>query len=237
MIKSMNNSIFEAMLTNAFSEYLDERMASVPSDAELAEKFPLPKKKTKWINRRIKERKYNRKRPLKLVYTQRVAIAALVIFSLSFGILSTSPKVQAAIKDTVVEWYEKYIKFNFKSTETAGEEKESQRTLESFNIGYIPSGFTQTESSERIDDRYYMYTNESNDYIIIEIAITDTYGFVADNEKNKYDEISLHGSKAYFMFDDVNQSGAVIWADGAYTITVEGIFNKEELLKIAENIK
>lgn len=106
---------------------------------------------------------------------------------------------------------------------------------ETYNL--ILNKIRSLDSSERIDDRYYMYTNESNDYIIIEIAIIDTYGFVADNEKNKYDEISLHGSKAYFMFDDVNQSGAVIWADGAYTITVEGIFNKEELLKIAENIK
>lgn len=154
MSKSINESIFEAMLSSAFTEYLDELLAKTPSDDELSKRFPLPKKEAKWINRRIKEKRHNHHRSLAVIYTQRVAIIFLVFVSLSFALLSTSSKVQAAIKDTVVEWYEKYILFKFTSSDDTNNDV---RLPDSYNIEYIPDTFKQTESTERVDFKQYVY--------------------------------------------------------------------------------
>lgn len=60
---------------------------------------------------------------------------------------------------------------------------------------------------------------------------------MVDIEYNGYDEIPLRGEKAYLLYNDENQSGILTWSDGNNTIMVDGILSKEELIKIAENIK
>ena len=234
MSKGINESIFEAMLSSAFTEYLDEQIAKIPSDDELSKRFPLPKKEAKWINRRIKEKRHNRHRSLAVIYTQRVAIIFLVFVSLSFALLSTSSKVQAAIKDTVVEWYEKYILFKFTSSDDTNNDV---RLPDSYNIEYIPDTFKQTESIQRVDFRQYVYTDNKDNYLVIEISSIDVSEIMVDIEYNGYDEIPLRGEKAYLLYNDENQSGILTWSDGNNTIMVDGILSKEELIKIAENIK
>lgn len=234
MSKGINESVFEAMLSIAFSEYLDEQIAKAPSDDELSKRFPLPKKEAKWISRRIKEKKHNRHRSLAVIYTQRVAIAFLVFVSLSFALLSTSSKVQAAIKDTIVEWYEKYILFNFKSSD---ETNNNIRLPDSYNIGYVPNTFKQTESTERVDFRQYVYADNKENCLFIEISCIDVSDIMVDIEYNGYDEIQLGSKKAYLLYNDENQSGTLVWADGNNRIMVDGMVSKEELIKIAENIK
>ena len=234
MSKGINESIFEAMLSSAFTEYLDEQIAKIPSDVELSKRFPLPKKEAKWINRRIKEKRHNRHRSLAVIYTQRVAIIFLVFVSLSFALLSTSSKVQAAIKDTVVEWYEKYILFKFTSSDDTNNDV---RLPDSYNIEYIPDTFKQTESIQRVDFRQYVYTDNKDNYLVIEISSIDVSEIMVDIEYNGYDEIPLRGEKAYLLYNDENQSGILTWSDGNNTIMVDGILSKEELIKIAENIK
>lgn len=234
MSKSINESIFEAMLSSAFTEYLDELLAKTPSDDELSKRFPLPKKEAKWINRRIKEKRHNRHRSLAVIYAQRVAIIFLVFVSLSFALLSTSSKVQAAIKDTVVEWYEKYILFKFTSSDDTNNDV---RLPDSYNIEYIPDTFKQTESIQRVDFRQYVYTDNKDNYLVIEISSIDVSEIMVDIEYNGYDEIPLRGEKAYLLYNDENQSGILTWSDGNNTIMVDGILSKEELIKIAENIK
>ena len=48
-----------------------------------------------------------------VVYLRRVAVILLVTVTVAFGVLMTNTEVMAAIKNTIIEWYSEYIKFNF----------------------------------------------------------------------------------------------------------------------------
>ncbi len=236
MTKSINDSIFEAMLGSAFFEYMEEETEKIPSDAELAERFPLPKKEEKWINRRIKERKCNRHRSLTMIYAQRAAIVFLVFVSLSFCLLSTSTKVRAAIKDTVIEWFEKYVRFDFNFSGGTHDTK-GARSADSYHIGYIPKSFVLTESIEKINFRYYAYTDAEDNYLVIEISKFGDSAFMVDIEHNKYEEILLGDQKAYLLYNEEYPSGTIVWTDGDNTFCVDGLVGRDELIKISENIK
>ena len=82
MYNSYNDDIFDAILTTAFHMYWDKELASMPSDEELAEMYPVPQKQVRQMLRYAKRLEYNT--PIAIVYLRRFAVVCLVILSLTF---------------------------------------------------------------------------------------------------------------------------------------------------------
>lgn len=111
MYHNVKEEVFDGILKAALYEYIYDLDKSLPSDEEIAQMYPISRKEARKYKRIAKVNKY--RAPLTVVYLRRAAAAVLVAVSLSFGLLATSAKVRAAIVDTVVEWYDKYIKIDF----------------------------------------------------------------------------------------------------------------------------
>ena len=241
MYNKVQDQVFEGILTAALNEYIVEELKSVPSDEEIAEMYPTSIKLKKRYQRKAKEKKYQL--PLPLVYCKRLAVAFFVVVTLSFGILMTNSDVRAAVSNTVVTWYEKVIQINFfkaqdtintdKSTET----EDSLPDLSDLKVTYIPSEFMLASSIEETEKREYIYTAEDGRYLVIGMYSSETTEVVLDIELTKYEEISINGNSGYLVYNEVENTGYLTYGNTKYTITISSISTKEEIIKIAENIK
>lgn len=241
MYSKVQDEVFEGIITAALNEFIIEEMNSLPSDEEISKMYPAPKKLIKKYRRKVKEREY--KLPLPLVYFKRIAFVCLVVISVSFGVLATSEQVRAAIADTVVTWFDKYVQIDFgkKSESPKVDESTSQITeipnVSDLNFYYVPEGFELASSTEDTNLREYIYTAENGDYLIISICATETTEIAVDAEDNEYEKMSINGNDAYVLYSDTDRAGTLVTGNSVYTIMISSILEKSDLIKVAENIK
>lgn len=242
MYRNMTDDIFDGILKTAFEEYLEKELEKVPSDEELAEMYPVSQKSLKKAQRRLKEIKFRKSLPL--LYLQRAAVVVLVCVTVCFGVFITSEKVRAAIVDTVVEWFDEYVKIDFSKDSTDedtvdnSEETTTTAEADSLEIGYIPEGFELTSIIDETDyTRRYMYTSPSGDYIMIGIYSLESVQASVDIELSEYEKISVNGNDAYLLYNKEERCGSLTFRNNRYTMFISCILDKTELIKVAENIK
>lgn len=234
MYHNVKEEVFDGILKAALNEYIYELDKSLPSDEEIAQMYPISRKKARKYKRIAKVNKY--RAPLTIVYFRRAVAAVLVAVSLSFGLLATSAKVRAAIVDTVVEWYDKYIKIDFGNASDADTDTEMP-DFKSLNIAYIPDGFEQTSSDESEYSREYLYTADNGDYVFIGIYSSESTQLAADIEYSEYEKITINGNDAYIMYDEAERMGMAVIGNSEYTVFITSFSERSDLIKIAENIK
>lgn len=233
MYHNVKEEVFDGILKAALDEYIYESDKSFPSDEELAKMYPVQKKGVRKYKKYAKAKKYNM--PIPVIYLRRIAAVFLVVISLSFGLLSTNANVRAAIADTVVTWYEKYIQINF--SKDTNESNVIDATVESLKIEYVPNGFALSSTTEESDSREYIYTKENGDYMIIGIYSSDTTDITADIEQMEYEIITINEIDAYVSYNEEEQSGIIAMGNDKYTIWISACLEKSEIIKVAENIK
>ncbi len=237
MANKFNEAYFDAVLTQAFTEFAKREIENEPSLEELKEKYPCPKKEIRRIKNRQKEKQYNR--PIAILYLQRVAVCILAIVTLLSAVLITNTNVQAAVYETVVEWYDKYniIFMNrIPEDEITGELLEG-KTIFDLEIGYLPDGYELTMDMSDEVSRFYLYDNGNDQVINITIAPTDVLSVYVDNENSEMYESTINGYTAYITYSEKEHMGTIVWGDNNISVFVNGMLDEDILLKIAENIK
>ena len=235
MNRKINEAVFDGILTVALEEYVSASDAEIPSDEELAEMYPLPKRLARKYKRIAKAHNYKHyKRPLPLVYFRRAAVFLLAFISLSFVILAMNSNVRAAITDAIVQWYKEYIVIDF------GKVPEGESDLPTFDelrIGYIPDGYELTSSDENSDYREYIYTPADGNYFLVALYSSKTTDIGVDIEDVAFEEMTINGNQAYLSYDEGNGLGTLVVGNSSYTILITAYLDKSEIIKIAENIK
>lgn len=231
-----NEILFDALCKAAFTQYVTDEAKKLPSQEETDALFPAPKKGLRHLKRALKAKKHGK--PLSIIYLRRAAVIMLATVSFAFGILLSNNEIRASIKDTIVEWYNEYIGFNFcGEKKTVVENENEEKLLSDYEIGYIPDGFELVDTTEFDHERSYMYCNEIGEYVCISITDSTNSTINADHENAEYTEITINGNTAYFLYDDTLKDGSITWSESVYTITVFGNTEKQELIKTAENIE
>ena len=139
---------------------------------------------------------------------------------------------------SVEAWRVKFLNFVFDSTAPDTEIKFTDTKQNSFyndvvELRYIPAGFELEESevSKRHVFLKFVYNDQSfllkRNNIASNSAVNTEEGTVENITINNYEGI-------YIEKEDDN---ILIWHDGVYTYRLAGNIEKEELIKIAENIK
>lgn len=245
--------LFDAICREEFLRYIKKESESYPSKEELDAMYTVSKRGRRRLMRAIKAERYGK--PLLAVYLQRVAIILLVTITVAFGVLMTNTEVRAAIGKVFIEWYEKYVKFDFNggegvnikiedtkenSNENSGENTEpafESNPLYDYEIGYIPEGY-ELESSREIDYmRDYIYFNSEGSCVDIMISHINNISISFDIENHEYTETEINGKPVYLLYSDSIGDGTIICNESDYIISVYGTVKKEELIKIFENIK
>lgn len=117
--------------------------------------------------------------------------------------------------------------FNHSSYEVKGIDKINR--VESFEINYIPDGFEKTE-----DYGYaYMYENIDKSFVVQKCELSTLVGF--DTENYECESITINGFDAILYFSENSEKG-IIFNNGEYIFIINGNIEKDELIKIAQNL-
>ena len=107
-------------------------------------------------------------------------------------------------------------------------------SIESFEINYIPDGFVVTD--EYKSNYFYssIYTNKEFHFCIEKHAINTYVGF--DTEKYDCENILINGIDGLFYISE-NFDKGIIFNNANYIFVISGNIEKDELVKIAQNLR
>lgn len=235
MSSNIREDTFDDLLAVAFERYMEDELSKLPSEEELAKMYPIPMKQMREMQRYARRLQYRNSKPM--VYLKRVAVACLVIISLTIAVLAVSPTVRDAIKETVVTWHEKYVQVDFAQADDSHNDKNEITDVYQLNIGYIPDGFDLVSSSEERDGREYLYMSQTGDYLIVSIDKSESAFVGIDIEVSEYQEFKINGDDGCMSYNSEFGTGTLVFGNDIYTVLISGTVEKAELFRIARNIK
>lgn len=221
----MDDDVFESLLKAAVIQNSLNELDAYPSEQEL-EKITISEACDRRIRHMIK-RYWLKNRIVKgLKVTRRIASFVAIIFGLTFITLLQFKEVRAACYNIFVQVTEKYIRFEYSSTQ-------KKKTI---NPTYIPDGYSEVERAETDTDCMLIFQNSEDERLsIFYFTESDVH---LDNEHYSITEITVNGQKgSYFASTDSRYVNILIWYEDEGYFLIESSLEKDELIKIANNIK
>lgn len=121
--------------------------------------------------------------------------------------------------------------------EVVCDKSERPKNVKSLKVGYIPEGFELIKSDEdNLGYLYYYYNSTTDSEINISKDTFETkYQF--DNEEFAYETVEQNGIE-YIVYRADETTGGVIWNSNGYVYCVSSNnSSRDELIKIAKNVK
>lgn len=152
-------------------------------------------------------------------------IRFLLIAAILLALATTAVAVPLT-REYIVNKFSNYSEYEVK-------EKEIYK-IDSLIVNYIPQGFVKTDGLESEVSYEEFYENGEKNFLISKNTLNDIIGF--DTEEYPSEEIIINGIKGVYFRADEYSSG-IIFNNDKYIYSVDGNIDKEELVKIAQNIE
>ena len=202
-------SVFEDALWLSGDKWIESFPADLP-------KHKFSRKHNKIINNIIHGDQDKAKVKLSKGTIKVILIAAILLA------FATTVFAIPASREYIIEKF-----FNHSSYEVKGIDKINR--VKSFEINYIPAGFEKTE-----DYGYaYMYENIDKSFVVQKCELSTLVGF--DTENYECESITINGFDAILYFSENSEKG-IIFNNGEYIFIINGNIEKDELIKIAQNL-
>ena len=206
-------------------------LAGVIKDYENTEVLDKPKY-SKTFRIKLKDMKIKRKpNKIPILVAKRVAVFLMVsILSLSAILVAN-----AEARENVLSWViETFPKFSIFTPQIVNEDNNSVE-LTSLKIKYIPIGFELIDIHEGRQMLIYNYLADNDQRFDVKLFTLASQGkSYYDTENSDIEEITFKGSTAYTWQTD--KITYLIWYQDGIECHISGNLNKDEILKIAENI-
>lgn len=230
--KQMDDSVFEALFRQAIIDDYNEEIDSIPPKENLMEILSFSPEFELRVKRLfVREQRKDFLKKL-LSYSKRAAAVLALATTLFFGVLFFSPEVRAAVKNTVVEWYDKFTTFIFQGeASVTGEKKEWQPE-------YLPQGYYENLVEKLGKTTNLEYVNDSDNTIYLSYRPEgNNTNISVDNENHLLESETINGHEAYIAkaTKDDFENG-VIWDMEGYTFSIWSKLPIDELIKIAQSI-
>jgi len=225
------NKIFNAILAEVLEDCLDDELKKYDEiKFDRTHEFsPQYKKKRRKIINSVGRK--NRIKKYKHIAVRSV-ISVAAAFGLVFGVLLTQPEVYAAVQNVIRNVFDKYDKYEYVSEELTVENFD-----DSFRLGYVPDGYLLSNGFYSPAYVRLTYTNENNE-ILFTYGIADSLSASYDNEHNSFETFSADGIEYYYYkSNDEDFYSTLLWYENGYAFSLDAQLSKDELVKIAENIK
>lgn len=144
MGKVWDDDVFEAMLKAAVIQESLNEIENYPPSEELT-RYEVFEVRDYKIRKMIKHYWHKRRMTEVLRFTMKIASVFMIILGFSFLTLLSFDEVRVACHKVVIQIYEKYILFDYKTS--------VERKSNPIELRYIPDGYFETE---RIDNDYEM---------------------------------------------------------------------------------
>ena len=150
--------------------------------------------------------------------TIKVLIIAAVLLAIATTVFAIPPS-----REYIVDKFSNHSEYN------VVDNKKSKR-VKSLNVNYIPAGF---EKGDDYGDTV-QYVKGDKDFVVEKLELTGSIGF--DTENYEHENIKINGIDAVYYRSNNNGKG-IIFNDGNYIYIISGNIEKDELVKIAQNIE
>ena len=144
---------------------------------------------------------------------------------------NVSKAVREAVITTLIEWHDKFVSIIYVNEESP---------VSTFHItpSYIPSGFSQIESSGESTGRYYgQFQNSEGDWFSLRVLPVENSQVTSlDSEFSSYYSISFDNNQAIWGIMD-DDSNTLLWESSTLSFQVRGNLSITELIKISEGIE
>lgn len=166
---------------------------------------------------------------------RRLAAAAAVLI-VAFGVFWMTAKQANASKPgiDILAWVKEY--FNFEKGD--GERLDSEILFDESMIGYIPEGYKKTAEDEGVSAIHYIYENEKDKFIRIEIYKIDGL-YNQDGESVEYIlEESVDGYEYAYTYKEAEKTHFFVWEnEKGITYRLSGNGELDELKLVMDGIQ
>lgn len=219
--------ITDKMLAQAAAELATAINESLPDPKDCTHEFSAEfERKMKRITRRANH-------PI-LYRTLRSVASIILVITIGFGsVLAVSAEARAAVFGWVKQQYEHFYEYFFE-----GEIESTESN--SYQPGWLPDGCEFVTTIETDGGEIQIYTDEQD------TLIRFSYTSGAAEEKVSVDGVDyikemvqIHGfTGEIYMSPNESETNSIFWTNESGTVlfTVSGNFDKDSLIKIAENI-
>ena len=228
MKNELKEKIFDLVLKEAIQECLDEELKEID---EMVANSP-PHEFSPQFEKRMKKlinsigRKDRIKKAKRIIVRTAVSIAAS--FGIIFGVFLTQPEVSAAVQNVIRTVFDRYDKHDYIGDEL---------TIENFNNN-IRLGYYLSSGDYLAANVALIYKDIDDNKIMFDYGIADGTSSIYDNEHNSYSNFTINGMEYnYYESNDDDFYDTLVWYKDGYFFSIFAHLSKEELVKIAENIK
>ena len=224
----MTESRFETVLTQAFHEYVDEKLEN---NSYNSEEFKTSAKFEKNIKRMIKNKGsiYYR---LTFTRGRRLLCACIMIILLLISLFSVSA-VRELINNFIIEHFSNHDSITYSES---SEIKNYPYKIEKFYVpSYIPKGYTLADKSIIDNDATYTYLGK-NKAIVFSQSTKEGWRASVDNEKSKTTVETINGQDYYFNYSD-ELGSTIIWDNGEYLFSLSAELPKDTMLNMCKSLK
>jgi hypothetical protein len=228
----MYDDILEVILRKAVTENLDDEINALEAEIDREGSFVFSDRH----KRRMKKLFFRVRRQETLSslskWGKRVAVSILILAVLLFGALMTVQEVRAIIVETVVEWYDKFTQFVFRS------DMDTASLVTHWEITELPDGYVLIDSSYGEGMSYADYAKDSTgDIISFEYSDAGELSISVNNEDLGYSSKTSKGIVYHFFISDTADAfNKLIWDRENYRFVIRSTLGQNELLKMAESV-
>ena len=224
----MTESRFETVLTQAFHEYVDEKLENNSCNIE---EFKTSEKFEKNIKRMIKN-KGNIYYRLTFTRGRRLLCACIMIILLLISLFSVSA-ARELINNFIIEHFSNHDSITYSES---SEIKKYPYKIEKFYVpSYIPKGYTLADKSIIDNDATYTYLGENKAIVFIQHT-KEGWGASVDNEKSNATVETINGQDYYINYSD-ELGSTIIWDNGEYLFSLSAELPKDTMLNMCKSLK
>ncbi|MCX7657343.1 MAG: DUF4367 domain-containing protein [Oscillospiraceae bacterium] len=135
------------------------------------------------------------------------------------------------VKDFVIQFFEKFSYADFDAKKTF-----SPQDIKEFSPTWLPDGYT-LDSSEKNNDFFRLaYKNPAGEKLVFKQTLaTGSIMFDTESGSKKVEKLKIGNCEAFFYSSD--KSSTLYWSDGICLFSLSGDISRDEMIKVAENIK
>ena len=192
-----------------------------------ADSFPTDSPKHKFSethNKVINEIIYGKQD--KKIKLSKGTIKVLLIAAVLLAIATTAFAIPQS-REYIVDKFSNHSEYNVV-------DKKKSTKVKSLNVNYIPAGFEKVE--DYISEDFYIenYKNADKSFAVQKLKLSRSIGF--DTEYHDAENIKTNDLDGVYYRDD-NEEKGIIFNDGNYIYIISGNIEKDELVKIAQNVE
>lgn len=228
-MRNTDDKQLDELLGKAFTKQYEKELNNSPTDGDLAAMHPFTEEQMKKAE--ALSRKHGRQNPLWAKTLGKAAAIILCIATAAGVITMTDPTVRANVSHAVTHFIDEFISVDFSDAAESGE-----IDIASTRVTYIPEGFVLCEDNSDKDTLSHIYQNDIGEFILIDVEASSDIKLLTENDAHDLELTGINGYEAYISYSEDMTQGSVYFGNSYFTVAISGMTERDELIKIAENI-